>query len=162
MNEPYSDSVSPNLAPQPRQQMGAAAELRWRFFVNFLRTLGGRLELSSRIFLGIGFVGGGIGGARGRSGVVSGVARGSELCCGLCFCSGNSSLMATDRESRVSQPASFSAELPIVLSHPPGLWLADPATAVSSLRLLGIATGVGVARPRLLPWTAIALSPSLS
>jgi hypothetical protein len=64
-------------------------------------------------------------------------------------------LMATDRESRVSQPASFSAELPIVLSHPPGLWLADPATAVSSLRLLGIATGVGVARPRLLPWTAI-------
>ncbi len=33
----------------------------------------------------------------------------------------------------------------------------DPATAVSSLCLLGIATGVGVHRARLLPWTAIVL-----
>ena len=33
----------------------------------------------------------------------------------------------------------------------------DPATTVSSLWLLGIVMGVGAARPRLLPWTAIVL-----
>ena len=57
MSEPYSNPVGPNLAPQSRQQMTAVAELRWRLFVNSLRTVHGRLELVSRIFLGIFFVG---------------------------------------------------------------------------------------------------------
>jgi len=45
--------------------MAAVAELRWRIFVNSLHTFRGRLELASRIFVGIAFVAGGIGGAVG-------------------------------------------------------------------------------------------------
>ncbi len=53
MSEPYSNPVGPNLAPQSRQQVPAVAEFLWRLFVNSLRTFHGRLELVSRIFLGI-------------------------------------------------------------------------------------------------------------
>jgi hypothetical protein len=60
MNEPYSNPTCPNLAPQPRQQMAAVAELRWRLFINSLRTFHGRLKLASRIFLGIVFMAGGV------------------------------------------------------------------------------------------------------
>jgi hypothetical protein len=48
--------------------MTVVAELRWRLFVNSLRTFHGRLELVSRIFLGIFFVAGGVGGAVGLGG----------------------------------------------------------------------------------------------
>ena len=65
MNEPYSNPVGSNLAPQIRQQMTTVAELRWRLFINSLRTFHGRLDLVSRVFLGIFFVAGGVGGAVG-------------------------------------------------------------------------------------------------
>src|SRR6476620_10036322 len=61
-------SRSLSLSPQARQQMAAVAELRWRIFVNSLRTFRGRLELASRIFIGLAFVVGGIGGAVGLGG----------------------------------------------------------------------------------------------
>jgi len=65
MNESYSSPGGSNLVPQPRQQMTVVAELRWRLFVNSMRGGRGRLELASRIFLGIAFVAGGVGGAVG-------------------------------------------------------------------------------------------------
>ena len=55
-----SNPADPNLAPHPRQQMAAVAELRWRLFINSLRTFHGRLKLASRIFLGIVFMAGGV------------------------------------------------------------------------------------------------------
>src|SRR5260221_10591531 len=58
----------PNPVPQARWQIAAVAELRWRTFVNSLRTFRGRLELASRIFVGIAFATGGIGGAMGLGG----------------------------------------------------------------------------------------------
>src|SRR5690242_12572393 len=60
-----SNSVGSNLVPPLRQQMTVVTELRWRLFLNSLRTFHGRLDLISRIFLGIVFVAGGIGGAVG-------------------------------------------------------------------------------------------------
>src|ERR1700736_1416737 len=57
-----------SLAPYTRPQLAAVAELRWRIFVNSLRTFRGRLELASRIFIGLAFVVGGIGGAVGLGG----------------------------------------------------------------------------------------------
>src|SRR5260370_9856828 len=57
-----------SLAPYTRSQLAAVAELRWRIFVNSLRTFRGRLELASRIFIGLAFVVGGIGGAVGLGG----------------------------------------------------------------------------------------------
>ena len=62
------DSRHLSPAPQARQQLAAIAELRWRIFVNSLRTFRGRLELVSRIFIGLAFVAGGIGGAIGLGG----------------------------------------------------------------------------------------------
>src|ERR1700722_17955897 len=68
MCEPHSNPVGANLGPQPHLQMTAVAELQWRLFVNTLRTFHGRLELVSRIFLGIFFVAGGVGGSVGLGG----------------------------------------------------------------------------------------------
>ena len=48
-----------------RGQLGAITELRWRLFVNSLRTTRGQLELISRILVGVGFTAGGLGGAVG-------------------------------------------------------------------------------------------------
>jgi hypothetical protein len=55
-----SDGVL-NLAP--RVQLSAIGELRWRLFVNALRSTRGKLELLSQIVIGIGFASGGIAGA---------------------------------------------------------------------------------------------------
>ena len=51
-----------NLAPGVREQLAAIARVRWQLFVNSLRTLHGRLELVSHIFITLGFAAGGIGG----------------------------------------------------------------------------------------------------
>ncbi len=48
-----------------RGQLRAIAGLRWRLFVNSLRSTRGQLELISRILVGFGFTMGGIGGAFG-------------------------------------------------------------------------------------------------
>ena len=47
------------MTPQASQQLIAVLELRWRIFANSLRTVRGRLELASRIFIGVIFVVGG-------------------------------------------------------------------------------------------------------
>jgi len=46
-------------------QLAAIAGLRWRLFVNALRTTRGKLELLSQIFIGFAFAIGGLGGAFG-------------------------------------------------------------------------------------------------
>ena len=68
MDRSELNPVKPFLVPRGRRQMAAVAELRWRVFVNSLRTFRGRLELASRIFIGIAFAAGGIGGAAGLGG----------------------------------------------------------------------------------------------
>jgi len=55
MNQAELNPVNPVLVPRGRWQMAAIAGLRWRTFVNSLRTFRGRLELASRIFVGIAF-----------------------------------------------------------------------------------------------------------
>lgn len=45
-----------------RHQFAAIALVRWQLFVNSLRTMRGRLEMVSRIFIGFSFAAGGIGG----------------------------------------------------------------------------------------------------
>ena len=53
------------FAPGVREQLAAIARVRWQLFVNSLRTLRGRLELVSHIFITLGFAAGGIGGLVG-------------------------------------------------------------------------------------------------
>ena len=63
------------FSPQARGQFAAIAFVRWRLFVNSLRTIRGRLELVSRgfMFLGFGTLGGeGRGGHSSEAGTVVG------------------------------------------------------------------------------------------
>jgi ABC-2 type transport system permease protein len=154
-----------SLAPYTRPQLAAVAELRWRIFVNSLRTLRGRLELASRVFIGLAFVVGGIGGAVGLGGAAWFV-----------FSQGNADwlgallwpvflfwqlfpLMATAFTQNVESanllrfPLSYRSYFLIRLVS----GSLDPATAVASLWLLGIDVGIGIARPSLLPWATIVL-----
>jgi ABC-2 type transport system permease protein len=154
-----------SLAPQARQQLAAVAGVRWRIFVNSLRTFRGRLELASRVFTGLAFVTGGIGGAAGLGGAAW-----------YLLLQGNSQwfgvllwpvflfwqlfpLMATAFTQNVESsnllrfPLSYRSYFLIRLAY----GSLDPATAVASLWLLGIDIGIGVARPSVLPWATIVL-----
>ncbi len=55
----------PDNKPHTRDQLAAIAGLRWRMFVNSLRTTRGNLELLSRIIVSFAFAIGGLGGAVG-------------------------------------------------------------------------------------------------
>jgi ABC-2 type transport system permease protein len=155
----------PTPAPHARQQLMAVAELRWRIFANSLRTFRGRLELASRIFIGLAFAAGGIGGAIGLGGAAWFVIsqKDAEWLGGLLwpvflfwqlF-----PLMATAFTQNVESsnllrfPLSYRSYFLIRLVY----GSLDPATAVAGMWLLGIDIGIGVARPSLLPWATIVL-----
>ena len=154
-----------NLAPQARQQLAAVAGLRWRVFINSLRTFRGRLELASRIFISLAFLGGGIGGAVGLGGaawflILHGNVEwlGTLLWPVFLFWQ-LFPLMATAFTQNVESsnllrfPLSYRSYFLIRLAY----GSLDPATAVASLWLLGIDVGIGIARPRALPWATIVL-----
>jgi hypothetical protein len=52
-----------NLPLERRGQLAAIAGLRWRIFVNSLRSTRGKMELVSRVIVGLAFTIGGIGGS---------------------------------------------------------------------------------------------------
>lgn len=154
-----------NVAPQARLQLVVVAELRWRIFINSLGNFRGRLELASRIFIGLVFLAGGIGGAIGLGGaawfvVTQGNAEwlGALLWPVFLFWQ-LFPLMATAFTQNVESanllrfPLSYRAYLVIRLVY----GSLDPATAVASLWLIGIDIGIGIARPGLLPWATIVL-----
>jgi ABC-2 type transport system permease protein len=154
-----------NLAPQARQQLVAVAGLRWRVFVNSLRTFRGRLELASRIFISLAFLGGGIGGAVGLGGaawflILHGNVEwlGTLLWPVFLFWQ-LFPLLATTFTQNVESanllrfPLRYRSYFLIRLAY----GSLDPATAVASLWLLGIDIGIGIARPRALPWATIVL-----
>jgi ABC-2 type transport system permease protein len=145
--------------------MAAVAGLRWRIFVNSLRTVRGRLELASRIFISLAFVGGGIGGAVGLGGAAW-----------FLLSQGNPEwlivllwpvflfwqlfpLMATAFTENVESstllrfPLSYRSYFLIRLAY----GSLDPATTVASLWLLGILIGIGFAQPKVFPWAAVVL-----
>ncbi len=157
--------VAVNVFPHARQQLAAVAELRWRIFANSLRTFRGRMELASRIFVGLAFAAGGIGGAVGLGGAAWFVIsqKNSAWLGGLLwpvflfwqlF-----PLMATAFTQNVESsnllrfPLSYRSYFLIRLAY----GSLDPATAVAGVWLLGIDIGIGVARPVLLPWATIVL-----
>jgi ABC-2 type transport system permease protein len=163
--EKYMTPAGRSLAPQARPQLAAVAELRWRTFVNSLRTFRGRLELASRIFVSLAFVAGGVGGAIGLGGaawflLLQGNAEwlGALLWPVFLFWQ-LFPLMATaftqnvDSSNLLRFPLSYRSYFLIRLVY----GSMDPATAVASLWLLGIDIGIAVARPSLIPWATIVL-----
>jgi len=154
-----------NFAPQGRRQLAAVAELRWRIFVNTLHSFRGRLELASRIFVGLAFVAGGIGGAVGLGGAAwflmldgNGEWLGSVLWPVFLYWQ-LFPLMATaftrnvESASLLRFPLSYRSYFLVRLAY----GSLDPATTVANLWLLGITIGIGAAQPRLLPWAAVVL-----
>lgn len=154
-----------DTAPGSRQQLAAVAQLRWRIFVNSLRTVRGRLELASRIFVGLAFLAGGMGGAIGLGGAAWFVLSegNTEWLGGLLWpvflfwqlfpLLATAFTQNVESSNLLRFPLSYRSYFLIRLAY----GSLDPATAVSSLWLLGIDIGVGFARPILFLWTTIVL-----
>jgi ABC-2 type transport system permease protein len=153
------------LAAHPRTQLSAIVELRWRLFVNALRTTRGKLELLSQIVIGIGFAAGGLGGALGLG-----------FATDMMFSAGRPDLLALlfwfvflfwqvfpimatqfasnpDTSDLLRFPLSYHSYVLVRLAY----GAIDPATALGSLWLCGILAGVGYAKPGLMPWALLVI-----
>lgn len=142
-----------------RGQLSAIAVLRWQMFLHSLRTLGGRLEMVSRIFAFSGFAVMGLGGSIGLGyGAWSFTSHDNIEQLALLFWPilvfwQLFPVMA----SAFAENVDFSALLRFPLSFPAYALVrvvfgaSDPSTLVGSLWLLAIAAGVAIARVSLLP-----------
>ncbi len=148
-----------------RGQLAAVADLRWRMFVNSLRTTRGKLELISRVVVTVVFTVGGLGGAFGMgAGAYYFVAEGKPQLLAVLLWPVFMfwqffPVMATaftnnpDSSDLLRFPLSYSSYFLIRLAY--GSF--DAATALGSLWLLAITVGIGFAAPVLLPWAALVL-----
>ena len=153
------------ISPEARVQISAIANVRWRLFINSLRSLHGRLELVSRTFIGLGFAFGGFGGAflLGSAAaffVSSGRAEWLALLLWPVFMFWQLfPVLATaftdnfDSSNLLRFPLSYPTFFVIRLAY----GSLDPAAALGSLWLAGIAAGIGYARPQLFLWAAVVL-----
>jgi ABC-2 type transport system permease protein len=155
----------PTLTLRTRQQLAAVADVRWRLFVNALRTTRGKLELLSQILIGFAFAIGGIGGAFGM-GIAASImisAGKPELLALLLwfvflFWQGFPIMASAfgnnaDSSDLLRFPLSYRSYFLVRLAY----GALDPATAVGCLWSLGLLLGVGFARPVVLPWTLLVL-----
>jgi ABC-2 type transport system permease protein len=148
-----------------RTQLTAIAWLRWRLFVNALRSTRGQLELLSRIIISIAFVIGGLGGALAMGGaayffLASGK---TEILAALLwiifFFWQVFPIMATaltnnpDSSDLLRFPLSYGSYFLVRLAY----GACDPATFLGSLWTFGILVGVSFAKPAILPWTLLVL-----
>jgi ABC-2 type transport system permease protein len=146
-------------------QFTAIAELRWRMFVNSLRTPREQMELVSRLLLGLALIIGGLGGAVGLGAVAYlMIAEGQpEFLAGLfwfVFIFWQAfPILATafgtgaDSSDLLRFPLSYRAYFLVRI----GYGAFDPATAVGSLWSFGILLGVTYARAALFPWALLAI-----
>ncbi len=144
-------------------QLSAIAELRWRMFINRLRTRRGKVELVSRIIVGSFFAFGGIGAFALAIGMSWAFVSQDELKLlaipfwAVFFFWQFFPVMATaftnnpDSSELLRFPLNYRAYFLVRLAY--GFF--DPASALGTLALLGILIGVSLARPLLLPWTFV-------
>ena len=148
-----------------RAQLTAIAWLRWRLFVNTLRTTRGQLELLSRILVSFAFTILGLGGALGMGGLAYFV-----------FTQGKPQLLVAplwvifffwqffpimstaftnnpDSSDLLRFPLSYGSYYLVRLAY--GAF--DPASAIGALWTCGVLVGVSFAKPGLLPWALLVL-----
>jgi ABC-2 type transport system permease protein len=130
-----------NFTLQTRGQLAAIAWLRWRLFVNALRSTRGQLELISHIFVSIAFAIGGLGGAFGM-----GVAA------YFFITSGKPEMIALLLWSVFIFWQVFPVMATAFTNNPDSTDLLR-----FPLSLFGILVGVGFAKPALLPWALLVL-----
>ena len=155
------------MSPSVRQrgQLIAVAELRWRMFINGLRTRRGKMELASRIIVTLAFTLGGL--------VAFAVATGfawyfvsqgkpqflALLLWPIFFFWQFFPVMATafthnpDSSELLRFPLTYRSFLVVRLAY--GFF--DPASALGSVGLIGVLLGVSVASPGLFPWALLVL-----
>lgn len=155
-----------DVSRQARGQFAAIANVRWQLFVNSLRSLHGRVELVSRMFIGLGFVVLGLGGAFGLGSaafyfVASGRAGWLALLLWPVFMFWQLfPVLATaftenfDSSNLLRFPLSYSSFFVVRIAY----GSLDPATSLGSLWLTGITAGIGLARPSILLWTMAVLA----
>lgn len=152
--------------PEAREQFAAIARLRWRIFVNSLRTLRGRLEMVSWILVGFGFAVMGLGGMLGL-GVASwyfashGTLEWLALpLWGIFLYWQLFPVMATaftenfDSSNFLRFPLRYRSYFVIRMVY----GALEPTTLIGTLWLFGMTVGLGAGAPRLLPWAVIALA----
>jgi len=152
--------------PSVATQVSTIAELRWRMFVNSLRTRRGKLELVSRILVTCSFSIAGLVGfaaAIGTSWLVVSQGKPGFLAIHLWaifFFWQVFPVMATaftnnpDSSELLRFPLAYRSYFLIRLAY--GLF--DPASAVGCLFLFGIFLGTSFARPLFAPWAALVLA----
>ena len=148
-----------------RAQLAAIAALRWRMFVNGLRTRRGKMELLSRIVITSVFAIFGFGGFAtivGLSwfGISQDKVEGLTYPMWAIFLFWQFfPLMATaftnnpDSSELLRFPLSYRAYFLVRLAY--GYF--DPASVLGTVGLMGVLIGVTAARPTLFPWTAVVL-----
>ena len=146
-----------------RGQLIAIAALRWRMFVNGLRTKRGKMELVSRILVTAAFALGGLGGFTAATGFAWYFVSQNKpeylatLFWPIFFFWQVFPVMATaftnnpDSSELLRFPLDYSSYFLIRLAY--GLF--DPASALGCLGLFGILIGASFARPALFPWTLL-------
>jgi ABC-2 type transport system permease protein len=146
-------------------QLTAIAWLRWRLFVNALRSTHGQLELLARILVSVAFTAFGLGGAFGMgllAYIVLSQGKPQMLAIFLwviCLFWQAFPLMAAaftsdqDSSDLLRFPLSYGSYFMVRLAY--GAF--DPASAIGGLWSLGFLVGVGFAKPGLLPWAALVL-----
>ena len=151
--------------PQVSTQLTAIAELRWRMFVNGLRSKRGKMELVSRVIVTAAFSFGGFGGfavATGASWYVVSQGQAEYLALILWpifFFWQVFPVMATaftnnpDSGELLRFPLSYRSYFLIRLAY--GYF--DPASALGSVALFGVLLGTSFARPALFPWALLVL-----
>jgi len=149
-----------------REQFAAIAQLRWNIFRHSLRTVRGRMELVSWIFMGFGYSVMGVGGTIGL-GIASWylVSRHREewlaVPLWLIFLVWQLlPVMATaftenfDASNFLRFPLSFRSYFAIRMAY----GMLDPTTIICCAWLVGMALGAGIAAPSLFLWVAIVLA----
>lgn len=161
-----NSAPTPLLWPAAREQFAAIAQLRWRIFVHSLRTLRGRLEALSWIFVGLAFAAMGVGGTLGLGAaawfltsrrqfewlalVLWGVLLYWQLFPVMA--------MAFTENFDSSNFLRFPIRYPSYFFIRMAYGALDPTTLIGSLWLAGVVLGVGIADPGLFPWAAVLLA----
>jgi ABC-2 type transport system permease protein len=148
-----------------RDQLIAVAELRWRMFVNSLRSKRGKMELLSRIIVTTAFALGGLGAFAASTGVSwylvsQGKAEYLALVLWPIFFFWQVfPVMSTaftsnpDSSDLLRFPLNYSSYFLIRLAY--GFF--DPASAIGCVGVFGVLLGTSFARPALFPWAMLAL-----
>ena len=149
-----------------RGQLRAVAELRWRMFVNGLRTRRGKMELASRIMVSGAFAVGGLGGFAVATGSAWYLVSQNKtdllytILWPVFFFWQFFPVMATaftnnpDSSDLLRFPLTYRSFFLVRLAY----GFCDPASALGTAAIFGVVLGIAVADPRLLPWSLVVLA----